>query len=108
LLGKAGEGKVIVLEPGRPRPIVMTQAELERVWDGRLPADDEAGCPERPVASIRHHLVSRRSPQVSTALGEVLVASLFLQLFALVSPLFFQVVIDKVLVHRSMSTLTCS
>jgi ATP-binding cassette, subfamily B, bacterial HlyB/CyaB len=35
----------------------------------------------------------------------VLVASFFLQLFALVSPLFFQVVIDKVLVHRSMSTL---
>ena len=38
-------------------------------------------------------------------LGEVLVASFFLQMFALVSPLFFQVVIDKVLVHRSMSTL---
>src|SRR5262249_28069950 len=38
-------------------------------------------------------------------LGEVLVASFFLQLFALISPLFFQVVIDKVLVHRSMSTL---
>jgi len=35
----------------------------------------------------------------------VLVASFFLQVFALVSPLFFQVVIDKVLVHRSMSTL---
>src|SRR5271168_2531055 len=38
-------------------------------------------------------------------LSEVFVASFFLQLFALVSPLFFQVVIDKVLVHRSMSTL---
>jgi subfamily B ATP-binding cassette protein HlyB/CyaB len=38
-------------------------------------------------------------------LSEVLVASFFLQLFALVSPLFFQVVIDKVLVHRSLSTL---
>ena len=38
-------------------------------------------------------------------LGEVLVASFFLQLFALISPLFFQVVIDKVLVHQSMSTL---
>ncbi|MGA8292393.1 MAG: type I secretion system permease/ATPase, partial [Rhodoplanes sp.] len=38
-------------------------------------------------------------------LSEVLLASFFLQLFALVSPLFFQVVIDKVLVHRSMSTL---
>jgi len=38
-------------------------------------------------------------------LGEVLVASFFLQLFVLVSPLFFQVIIDKVLVHRTLSTL---
>lgn len=38
-------------------------------------------------------------------LGEVLLVSLFLQLFALVSPLFFQVVMDKVLVHKGMSTL---
>ena len=39
------------------------------------------------------------------ALGHVLLASLALQIFALVTPLFFQVVIDKVLVHRSASTL---
>ena len=32
-------------------------------------------------------------------LVEVLLASLVLQLFALVTPIFFQVVIDKVLVH---------
>jgi len=38
-------------------------------------------------------------------LGEVLAISLFLQLFALVSPLFFQVVMDKVLVNKGMSTL---
>ena len=38
-------------------------------------------------------------------LGEVLVISLFLQLFALVSPLFFQAVMDKVLVHRGITTL---
>ncbi len=38
-------------------------------------------------------------------LGEVLMVSLFLQLFALVSPLFFQVVMDKVLVHRGTTTL---
>ena len=37
--------------------------------------------------------------------GEVLLVSLFLQLFALVSPLFFQVVMDKVLVHRGLKTL---
>nr|WP_235580978.1 type I secretion system permease/ATPase [Pseudorhodoferax sp. Leaf265] len=38
-------------------------------------------------------------------LGEVLLISFVLQLFALVSPLFFQVVMDKVLVHRGMTTL---
>jgi subfamily B ATP-binding cassette protein HlyB/CyaB len=35
----------------------------------------------------------------------VLAVSFVLQLFALVTPLFFQVVMDKVLVHRGMSTL---
>ncbi|MGA1802215.1 type I secretion system permease/ATPase [Rhizobium sp. HT1-10] len=39
------------------------------------------------------------------AFGNVLLASLFVQLFALVTPLFFQVVVDKVLAHRSYSTL---
>jgi subfamily B ATP-binding cassette protein HlyB/CyaB len=38
-------------------------------------------------------------------LGEVLFISFILQLFALVSPLFFQVVMDKVLVRRGVTTL---
>ena len=38
-------------------------------------------------------------------LGEVLVASFFLQLFGLATPLFFQVVTDKVLTHRGYTTL---
>lgn len=37
--------------------------------------------------------------------SEVLIASLIIQLLALVTPLFFQAVMDKVLVHRGMSTL---
>ncbi|MBS9440104.1 type I secretion system permease/ATPase, partial [Photorhabdus noenieputensis] len=38
-------------------------------------------------------------------LGEVLLGSFALQLFALVTPLFFQVVMDKVLVHHGLTTL---
>lgn len=38
-------------------------------------------------------------------LAHVMIASLFVQLFALVTPLFFQIVIDKVLVHKGFSTL---
>ena len=45
-------------------------------------------------------LVKYRKP-----LRDVLIGSFFLQLMGLVSPIFFQLVIDKVLVHQSMTTL---
>ncbi len=36
---------------------------------------------------------------------EVLTASFFLQIFGLITPLFFQVIMDKVLVHHALTTL---
>ena len=105
LLGKASEDKILVQAPDSQRPRLMTRAELDAVWDGRL-----------VLMTRRARLTDLgRRFDVTWFLGavhkyrgllsEVLVASFFLQLFALISPLFFQVVIDKVLVHRSMSTL---
>jgi subfamily B ATP-binding cassette protein HlyB/CyaB len=38
-------------------------------------------------------------------LSEIVLASFFLQLFGLLTPLFFQVVTDKVLVHKGLTTL---
>ena len=105
LLGKAGDDKILVQAPGSPRPHLMTKAEFEEVCDGRV-----------VLMTRRAGLVdlSRRFDitwflgaihKYRHQLGEVVVASFFLQLFALVTPLFFQVVVDKVLVHHSMSTL---
>src|SRR6516225_3949617 len=105
LLGKAAEGKVLVAQPHAARPALLSQAELEAIWDGRVVLmTRRAGLGELSrrfdinwflgaIHKYRHQLF------------EVLATSFFLQLFALVTPLFFQVVIDKVLVHRSMSTL---
>jgi subfamily B ATP-binding cassette protein HlyB/CyaB len=45
-------------------------------------------------------LVRYRKP-----LAQVAIASLFVQLFALATPIFFQLIIDKVLVHKGLSTL---
>jgi subfamily B ATP-binding cassette protein HlyB/CyaB len=36
LLGRASEDKLLVQVPDQPRPQLMTRAELEAVWDGRL------------------------------------------------------------------------
>jgi subfamily B ATP-binding cassette protein HlyB/CyaB len=105
LLAKAGGDKVLVQVPHAARPALMTRADLEADCDGRIVLmTRRAGLADLSrrfditwflgaIHKYRHQL------------GEVIVASFFLQLFALVSPLFFQVVIDKVLVHRSLTTL---
>jgi subfamily B ATP-binding cassette protein HlyB/CyaB len=36
LLAKVGDDKALVQSPLSPRPTMMTRAELEAVWDGRL------------------------------------------------------------------------
>lgn len=105
ILGKAGDGKAVVQSPGTPRPAMMTKPEFEAAWDGKL-----------ILMSKRAGLgdIARRFDitwfmgaihKYRGLLSEVLLASFFLQIFALVSPLFLQVVIDKVLVHRSLGTL---
>jgi subfamily B ATP-binding cassette protein HlyB/CyaB len=38
-------------------------------------------------------------------LTQVVLASLFVQLFALATPIFFQLIVDKVLIHKGLSTL---
>src|ERR1700738_5265790 len=104
-LAKAGEDKVLVQSPSSPRPSLMTRAEFEAAWDGRLVLmTRRAGL----LDLSRHFDITWFLGAIykyRRLLGEVMVASFFLQIFALVSPLFFQVVIDKVLVHRGISTL---
>lgn len=105
LLAKIGDDRVLLLDSATQRPRIEPRADFEAAWDGHL------------------ILVSRRAGLGELArrfditwflgavhkyrwiLAEVLVASLFLQIFGLISPLFFQVIIDKVLVHRGLSTL---
>ena len=105
LLGKAGENKILVQDPMTPRPMLMAREELEAVWDGRLILmTGRAGLAELSNRFGINWFVEAIH-KYRYLLGEVLVASFFLQLFALVSPLFFQVVIDKVLSSRTLSTL---
>lgn len=87
------------------RPAVWSGEELERRYSGRvllLASREAVTGDKRPfdVSWFIPALVKYRSP-----LRDVLVGSFFLQLTGLVSPIFFQLVIDKVLVHQSMTTL---
>ena len=90
------------------RPVLMERDELCAIWDGGLDPDGPARGSVRPRRQFDITWFIGAICKYRRLLGEVLVASFFLQLFALVSPLFFQVVIDKVLVHRRCPRSTCS
>jgi subfamily B ATP-binding cassette protein HlyB/CyaB len=105
ILGKVSEDQAIVQRPYGSRPELMSRAEFEALFDGRL-----------VMMTRRAGLVelSRRFDitwflgaihKYRQLLGEVVIASFFLQVLALVSPLVFQVVIDKVLVNHTLDTL---
>lgn len=105
VLGKADGDKAIVQAPFASRPELMARAEFEQVWSGRIVLmARRAGLTDLTRRFDITWFLSAIH-KYRRLLREVLVVSFFLQLFALVSPLFFQVVIDKVLVHRSFSTL---
>jgi ATP-binding cassette, subfamily B, bacterial HlyB/CyaB len=105
LLGKATGDQALVQSPHSPRPELLGRAEFERAWDGRLVLMTRRVALGDLARRFDLTWFLGAINKYRRLLGEVLVASFFLQLFALVSPLLFQVVIDKVLVHRSMSTL---
>jgi ATP-binding cassette, subfamily B, bacterial HlyB/CyaB len=105
LLGKASTDKIMVQAPDCSRPTLMTRAELEAAWDGRVVLMTKRAALTDLARRFDINWFLGAIHKYRRLLSEVLVASFFLQLFALVTPLFFQVVIDKVLVHRSVSTL---
>jgi len=105
LLGRRGEDKILVQALNSARPSMMSREELEAAWDRRLVLMTKRATLTDLARRFDITWFMGAIHKYRRLLSEVLVASFFLQLFGLISPLFFQVVIDKVLVHRSMSTL---
>jgi ATP-binding cassette, subfamily B, bacterial HlyB/CyaB len=102
------QGYAYVVDPGTPQQDQRGQVPLDSActdWSGDLLIVLSHTPPAESAGFGLHWFVQiiwrYRAPFVS-----VLIASCFLQLFALATPLLFQVVIDKVLVHQSASTLT--
>jgi subfamily B ATP-binding cassette protein HlyB/CyaB len=105
VLAKLVDGKGLVHDPCGSGPSLLTREQLEPLWSGLLV------------------LITRRAPlglvepgsgfgwfmpsivRYRSLFAEVLIASFFLQSMALITPLFFQVIVDKVLVHRGLTTL---
>jgi subfamily B ATP-binding cassette protein HlyB/CyaB len=105
VIGKVTTTSVLIQDPSAGRPQLMPRAEFEERWDGNLILITRRAGLGELAQSFNITWFLRAMQKYRRLLGEVLVISFFLQLFGLISPLFFQVVIDKVLVHRGLSTL---
>lgn len=104
LVGRVDDDGVLVQPAGAAAPQRLSRAEFEARWSGHW------------IAARRHATQGGGSRfglgwfweslrKYRGLMGEVLLASLFVQIFALVTPLVFQVVIDKVLTQRALTTL---
>ncbi len=105
IIARLDQGKALIHDPLVQRPEVITLQALEDRWNGQLllfRSETKVGGESSRFdftwfipAIIKYRRL----------LGEVMIVSLVLQIFSLITPLFFQVVMDKVLVHHGLTTL---
>jgi subfamily B ATP-binding cassette protein HlyB/CyaB len=91
--------------PGNNRPTIEPLDVFAGQWSGELILITSRASMAGDLAKFDFSWFIPSLVKHRKLLGEVLLISFMLQLFALVSPLFFQVVMDKVLVHRGLTTL---
>lgn len=105
IIARRDESKVLIQEPGSEGASLLTDAQLQERWAGELILLRSQASEVGELARFDFTWFIPAIVKYRRLLGEVLLVSLVLQLFALLTPLFFQVVMDKVLVHRGLTTL---
>jgi len=111
ILVKADAERVLYFEAGSSTPATVAAGEVKDCFEPHCilvrhetqPAETGDGAPEASRFGFRwfwNELLRHRR-----IWRDVLLASLFIQLIALATPLFTQVIIDKVVVHQTSSTL---
>lgn len=105
ILARHDAGKTTIQEAGASGPQELDAQALHEKWAGKLILLTSRASLTASLAKFDFSWFIPAVVRYRKILAEVFIVSLVIQLFALVTPLFFQVVMDKVLVHRSFTTL---
>ena len=107
ILGRCDAQRVMLQDPSRGSTgsVIEPVEVFAQQWTGEIVLVTSRASLAGEVAKFDFSWFVPSLVKHRRLLGEVLAISFMLQLFALVSPLFFQVVMDKVLVHRGLTTL---
>ncbi|WP_064602546.1 peptidase domain-containing ABC transporter [Photobacterium sp. J15] len=99
ILAKTNKEKCLIQKANKEKPEVLPYDELSSNWNGKW-LDIKQPQSRFDIRWFIPEFLKHRK-----LLGEIFLFSFVLQILALISPLFFQVVMDKVLVHQAWSTL---
>lgn len=105
LVAKVQGGKALIHDISTGRPAVLPMDQLADRYEGRLFVATSRASLRAELRKFDFTWFIPAIIKYRKLILEALLVSLILQLFALVTPLFFQVVMDKVLVHQAMTTL---
>lgn len=105
VLAHVSDGQVSIQYADTSQAHLWSFEELAARWNGSLILFTSRASLVADLAKFDFTWFIPSLVKYRRLLGEVFLVSFVLQLFALVTPLFFQVVMDKVLVHRGFSTL---
>jgi subfamily B ATP-binding cassette protein HlyB/CyaB len=94
--------KLLLFDPNTKATFEQTLAEFEVVNKGSIILRHRKALSQ---TAFGFAWFLREIKKYKRIIGEVLLGSFVVQLFGLVTPLFTQVILDKVIVHRAMSTL---
>lgn len=110
VIAKVLDNQVLIHDLTENKPNSVSFDELEQLWTGELLLLTKR------TTLLGSGLLSEQAKfgfswflpaliKYKVYFSDVFVASFFIQLVGLASPIFFQVVIDKVLIHKGMTTL---
>jgi ATP-binding cassette subfamily B protein RtxB len=99
ILAKCDEQRVLIQKSGSEKPEILNKKDFLHLWNGYWMKIEQ----KRSRFNL-HWFVPEFIKQKQN-LSEILLFSFVLQILALISPLFVQVIMDKVLVHQALSTL---
>lgn len=105
ILARVEGDQVLIQCPKAGRPETLSLATFVEQWSGELILFTSRASLAGEMSKFDFTWFIPAIIKYRVLLGEVLFVSLVLQCFALITPLFFQVVMDKVLVHRGFTTL---
>lgn len=105
IVAKVSDDTVLIHDLAERRAKVLSREEFQSRYAGRLLQVASRASVLGQLAKFDFRWFVPAVVKYRKLLLEVLVVSFFIQMFALVTPLFYQVVMDKVLVHHSITTL---